>query len=937
MPMANTDFHLIITRSHSPNQAGYSVRVTESPVGQATAHFTLPFDAEQVRQLSWRAGFSPRDIALIKAPATSSTLSGAPLTLESFGAALFESVFAGSVGQLFARSLDAAERDQRNLRIQLQCDDVPEIATLPWEFLYSRELDRFLALSTRTPLVRYIALAQPEPSVTATLPLHIVAIVSNPSDVPPLEVEAEWARLNEALAELVSRGVVVLERLEKPTLAALRQRLRGQPAHILHFIGHGDFDAEQEEGSLVFENEAGQQDPVSARQLATLLHDHASLRLVFLNACHGAAGGSSRFAGVAQKLVQQGVPTVLAMQFAIGDRTAIALSQEFYQSLCAGLPLESALAEARKAIYSEGNDFEWGTPVLFSRSPDGVIVARPDAADQSHADQPPDDQDAQPFSQLRSVQAGGDVVIVNVGGDGETKGTRHVVVGKNNLQINIGGHLMTLPFWLIAIALFGIAALLTIPLVEPLFFPSQMSAGMNIAITDFGQIDAQGNVRNSALGSALSKSVFDKLNQEYLEVYPQLIGKDGRSVEIWHDSLGGEVKNVRLGLLGGETPDERAAEAKALAEKINAHVVIYGYLEEAGNQNSLHLDFYYAGDTLRGEPDTVVGRHVLSEMISFPTALEQEPMAVQEFLNVPLGLRARVIFWITVALIFDVTDQQERALQTLQEAERTLAGWEDDDGQALLHYFIGREAFWLREYDVAIAALEEAKALKPNYANAYIGLGAVHYDRAQLFYTPNPVPAALAECVTVEHLSRAAQSADEAMSEIDLAISFLEDAVAIAPNSPWPPIEFPARLALGHAYRLKGQAYLLGAQHELGGAWFTKSLQEFDLAEEAFASAQQQQYLAWTHLGRAATYQLQAYSSLVDIQAGDDSATVARKRQAAADLFAQADAECQTCLDVGKNVADLVYQKKVLRCGCEVLQGMAQAAHGELLKLMEEQ
>jgi tetratricopeptide (TPR) repeat protein len=532
---------------------------------------------------------------------------------------------------------------------------------------------------------------------------------------------------------------------------------------------------------------------------------------------------------------------------------------------------------------------------------------------------------------------GGDVVIGEVG-----ERAANVVIGKNNVQINIGGRLMTLPIWLIVIALLTLVLLMSLPLLEPIFFPTQMSGGMNIAIADFGEIDEQGRIRRSTLGTSLSKTVFDKLNQEYQEVYPELIGRDGRSVEIWHDSQGRDVKNVRLGVLTGATPEARAEQAKALAEKINAHVVIYGYLIDKSlidkrDEKSLHLDFFYAGDTLRGEPDTVVGRHVLSELITFPTALEDAPMAVQEFLNEPLGLRARVLFWVTVALIFDVTDQQERALEILLDAQATLEGWEDAEAQAFLHYFIGREAFWLREYELASTALLEAMRLKGDYANVYIALGGIHYDRAQLFYTPQPVPEALVDCITLEHIDRAAQSAEEAMREIDSAIAFYEQAVAIAPDSPWPPIEFPARLALGQAYRLKGQAYLLGARHELGNAWFVKSLEQFDLAGAAFAKEGQQQYLAWSHLGRAATYQLQAYSALVDIGTEEDVATARPKQEQAATLFRQAEEECARCLEEGREVADLVYQKKVLRCGCEYVQGLAQAAQAELQKLMEEQ
>ena len=105
-----------------------------------------------------------------------------------------------------------------------------------------------------------------------------------------------------------------------------------------------------------------------------LLHDHEALRLIFLNACQGAQGGrSDPFAGVAQRLAQQGAPAVLAMQFPVTDGAAIALSQAFYQALADGLPADTALSEARKAIAAQGNPLEWATPVLFSRSEDNRL------------------------------------------------------------------------------------------------------------------------------------------------------------------------------------------------------------------------------------------------------------------------------------------------------------------------------------------------------------------------------------------------------------------------------------------------------------------------------------------------------------------------------------------------------------------------------------
>jgi tetratricopeptide (TPR) repeat protein len=93
-----------------------------------------------------------------------------------------------------------------------------------------------------------------------------------------------------------------------------------------------------------------------------------------LNACEGArAALDDQFAGTAQSLVQLGIPAVIAMQFRITDQASILLAREFYGALADGYPVDAALTEARKAIKTEGNDLEWGTPVLYMRSPDGHI------------------------------------------------------------------------------------------------------------------------------------------------------------------------------------------------------------------------------------------------------------------------------------------------------------------------------------------------------------------------------------------------------------------------------------------------------------------------------------------------------------------------------------------------------------------------------------
>jgi formylglycine-generating enzyme required for sulfatase activity len=66
------------------------------------------------------------------------------------------------------------------------------------------------------------------------------------------------------------------------------------------------------------------------------------------------------------------------MQYPITDRAALTLSREFYRSLVSGDPLDTAISQARKAVYGLTDSLEWATPVLFSRSPDNRLIELPE-------------------------------------------------------------------------------------------------------------------------------------------------------------------------------------------------------------------------------------------------------------------------------------------------------------------------------------------------------------------------------------------------------------------------------------------------------------------------------------------------------------------------------------------------------------------------------
>lgn len=70
---------------------------------------------------------------------------------------------------------------------------------------------------------------------------------------------------------------------------------------------------------------------LGAGDLALLLAEHRSLRLVVLNSCDTArASASDRFSSTASVLLRRGIPAVVAMQYEISDEAAITFARGFY-------------------------------------------------------------------------------------------------------------------------------------------------------------------------------------------------------------------------------------------------------------------------------------------------------------------------------------------------------------------------------------------------------------------------------------------------------------------------------------------------------------------------------------------------------------------------------------------------------------------------------
>jgi hypothetical protein len=137
---------------------------------------------------------------------------------KKFGRSLFEAVFRGETLTCLHRSLENAHAREVGMRIRLRLTGVPELCDIPWEFLYGDTFRNFFSLSAYTPVVRYLEFPLSIRPFDIVSALRILVVIASPSNYPELDVEQEWERLRDALADLEERKLVVLQRLDQSRL-----------------------------------------------------------------------------------------------------------------------------------------------------------------------------------------------------------------------------------------------------------------------------------------------------------------------------------------------------------------------------------------------------------------------------------------------------------------------------------------------------------------------------------------------------------------------------------------------------------------------------------------------------------------------------------------------------------------------------------------------
>jgi hypothetical protein len=332
----------------------FTVEVMRSPAGEGTSVVDFAVDELLARRSAFQQALRPGPQA--------------EQPIREIGEALFTALLGtGEVGRLYHTSAAlAAERD-RAFRVVLRIDS-PELADLPWEAMYDKSSGTYVCRQVQ--LVRYVPVPVAPAPLEVSPPLRVLGVISAPRGMDALDVGKERGLLETALAEPIAGGLAEITWAPTATWEDLHALLMAGPWHVLHFIGHGNFDTALGEGILAFTRPSGYPDLVEASRFTDLLRQAQPMpRLVVLNSCSGAASGTSDlFAGTAYALVRSGIPAVAAMQFRISDKAASAFARGFYGAIARQRGVDNAVSAARVAILgTRRGTMEWITPALFLR------------------------------------------------------------------------------------------------------------------------------------------------------------------------------------------------------------------------------------------------------------------------------------------------------------------------------------------------------------------------------------------------------------------------------------------------------------------------------------------------------------------------------------------------------------------------------------------
>jgi hypothetical protein len=328
------------------------------------------------------------------------------------GENLYSVLFDNEIGNRLNSALDEAVDF---LRVELEFEDQPQLASWPWEYLCrpikGQNSGYFLANQVKLILARRVTVTdfKLRDLLVKDAPLRVLFVAASPREEPSGEKEVNepmpQVQYESVLNELETLenakeprstdnaghvgnlvDLIKLEPWTKPgdkpsddnpplaTFANFSHLVQTTNPHVIHFIGHGR--CSEARGEIAFMKVDGRAHWIDQTDLTDAVFAAPALKLVFLQACESAlADPYQAVSGCARELAGRNIPAVVGMQYAVENKVANTFAREFYKALADYQPVDVAVQKARIAVKTDTSDSEkyhaFGLPVLYLKRLDG--------------------------------------------------------------------------------------------------------------------------------------------------------------------------------------------------------------------------------------------------------------------------------------------------------------------------------------------------------------------------------------------------------------------------------------------------------------------------------------------------------------------------------------------------------------------------------------
>ncbi|NMG10227.1 CHAT domain-containing protein [Brasilonema sp. UFV-L1] len=303
------------------------------------------------------------------APTSGQPTSYTARLMQYLGISLWGWIFDGQILNSFERSRGIAMGQHTRLRVQLEIRD-PNLIALPWEIMQREPGQSSISLSQHILFSRTTSEVEPLPSLRSEQALNILLVLGEDKQRLQLDEEADM------LKQTLSNGSVMassysgyapcmVHTLLQPTPEELIQQLETKAYNVLFYTGHG---LQGPDGGLLFLRPGMTLNGIELAQVLT----STGVKLAVFNACWGAQPAAVNHQAVphsslAEVLIRQGLPAVLAMRDEIAPQESHTFIKAFAAALRKRLPIDEAVAEARQQllIVYRFNQPAWTLPILY--------------------------------------------------------------------------------------------------------------------------------------------------------------------------------------------------------------------------------------------------------------------------------------------------------------------------------------------------------------------------------------------------------------------------------------------------------------------------------------------------------------------------------------------------------------------------------------------